>query len=158
MEPSNLSPNDLAKACAQSMWSTDNASKALGMTLDEVRSGYARLSMFVRDDMLNGQGMAHGGLMFTLADSTFAFACNTYNQFTVAQHCSVTFLAPGKPGDTLTATATERQRAGRSGIYDVTITNQHGQAIAEFRGHSRTVKGTHLESDATDANRAEAKS
>jgi len=144
MTVQDLSPDALAKACAESMWSTDNASQGLGMTIEEVRPGFARLSMSVRDDMLNGQGMAHGGLMFTLADSAFAFACNTYNQRTVAQHCAVTFLAPGMAGDTLTATATERQRKNRSGVYDVTITNQSGEAIAEFRGHSRTIKGTHL--------------
>ncbi|MEM1039044.1 MAG: hydroxyphenylacetyl-CoA thioesterase PaaI [Pseudomonadota bacterium] len=140
----DLTPDELAKACADAMWATDNASKALGITIEEIRAGFARLSMVVREDMLNGQGMAHGGLMFTLADSAFAFACNTYNQHTVAQHCAVTFLAPGHLGDTLTATASERQRATRSGIYDVTIHNQSGETIAEFRGHSRTVKGTHL--------------
>ncbi|MEO0547849.1 MAG: hydroxyphenylacetyl-CoA thioesterase PaaI [Pseudomonadota bacterium] len=144
MAISDLTPDELAKACADTMWATDNASKALGMAIEEIGTGFARLSMVVREDMLNGQGMAHGGLMFTLADSAFAFACNTYNQHTVAQHCAVTFLAPGHLGDTLTATAKERQRATRSGIYDVTIHNQSGETIAEFRGHSRTVKGTHL--------------
>ena len=139
-----LSGDDLAKACAAAMWSTDQASQGLGFEIEEVRQGYARLSMTVRCDMLNGQKIAHGGFMFTLADSAFAFACNTYNQFAVAQHCAVTFLAPGFEGDILTAEAVERHRAGRSGIYDVTVTNQKGEVIAEFRGNSRTVKGQHI--------------
>ncbi|MEL6966237.1 MAG: hydroxyphenylacetyl-CoA thioesterase PaaI [Pseudomonadota bacterium] len=138
-----MTEDELAKASAEAMWANDKASKTLGIIIKEVGPGSARLSMTVREDMLNGQGMAHGGLMFTLADSAFAFACNSYNQKTVAQHCAVTFLAPGHEGDVLTAHAVERQRAGRSGIYDVTITNQNGATIAEFRGHSRTVKGLH---------------
>lgn len=134
----------LARACAQSMWSTDNASKGLGMKLEEVRLGYARLVMPIRSNMTNGQKIAHGGFLFTLADSAFAFACNGRNQFTVAQHCAVTFLAPGFEGDIMTAEAQERHFAGRSGIYDVTVTNQNGDTIAEFRGHSRSVKGQHI--------------
>ncbi|MFD0916307.1 hydroxyphenylacetyl-CoA thioesterase PaaI [Pseudahrensia aquimaris] len=134
----------LARACAESMWANDSASKGLGMAIEEVRLGYARLSMPIRADMTNGQKIAHGGFIFTLADSAFAFACNGRNQFTVAQHCAVTFLAPGFEGDVMTATAQERHFAGRSGIYDVTVTNQKSETIAEFRGHSRTVKGQHL--------------
>ena len=93
------------------------------------------------ESMLNSQGTCHGGLIFTLADSAFAFACNAYNKVTVAQHCSVTFLAPAKLGDRLTARAEERSLNGRSGIYDIRVDNQDGKAIAEFRGHSRTIKG-----------------
>jgi len=134
----------LAADCADVMWANDNASKGLGMVREEVRLGYARLSMPVRKDMTNGQKIAHGGFIFTLADSTFAFACNGRNQFTVAQHCTITFLAPGFEGDTLTAIAQERHFAGRSGIYDITVKNQDSKTIAEFRGHSRTVKGQHI--------------
>lgn len=126
------------------MWENDEASRGLGMVKEEVRLGYARLTMKVRADMLNGQKIVHGGFVFTLADSTFAFACNGRNQFTVAQHCAITFLAPGFEGDVLTAVAQERHFAGRSGIYDCTVTNQNGETIAEMRGHSRTVKGQHL--------------
>ena len=126
------------------MWSTDRASQGLGMEIEKVSAGYARLSMAVRPDMANGQNLAHGGFIFTLADSAFAFACNTYNQFAVAQHCDVTFIAPGFVGDKLTAIASERNRSGRSGVYDVTVTNQDGTVIAEFRGNSRTVKGKPL--------------
>ena len=136
--------DDLARRCADSMWSSDNASRGLGMAIEEVRLGYARLTMTIRDDMTNGQKIAHGGFIFLLADSAFAFACNGRNQFTVAQHCAVTFLAPGFEGDVMTAIAEERHFAGRSGIYDVTVANHKGDIIAEFRGHSRTVKGQHL--------------
>jgi acyl-CoA thioesterase len=100
--------------------------------------------MPVRDDMTNGHGICHGGFIFTLADSAFAFACNSYDQRTVAQHCAVTFLRPGTRGDTLTAHAVERSRTGRSGIYDVTVRNGQGQVVAEFRGHSRAISGTLL--------------
>ncbi len=110
------------------------------MQLDAVGSGTATLSMVVKADMLNGQHNCHGGVMFTLADSAFAFACNAYNQFTVAQHCSISFLKPVNEHDVLVATAVERFREGRSGIYDVTIT-RGDDLIAEFRGHSRTVRG-----------------
>ena len=134
----------LAKACADSMWSQDSASQGLGMQIDKVEQGFAQLSMTIREDMLNGQKIAHGGFIFTLADSAFAFACNTYNQFTVAQHCSVSFLLPVFVDDRLTATAVERNRSTRSGIYDVTVLNKKGETVAEFRGHSRTVKGQHV--------------
>ncbi|MTI45876.1 hydroxyphenylacetyl-CoA thioesterase PaaI [Roseibium hamelinense] len=139
-----MSGQELAEACAKAMWSTDHASQALDMTLDYVTPGEARISMTLTKTMANGHGTCHGGYIFTLADSAFAFACNTYNQITVAQHCSVTYLAPGKIGDRLTATAREVARQGRSGIYDIRVTNQNGEHIAEFRGHSRTTKGTHL--------------
>ena len=137
--------NELAKACAKAMWDNDLASQGLGMKIEEIKTGYARLSMTIREDMTNGQKIAHGGFIFTLADSTFAFACNTYNQFAVAQQCAVTFLAPGYEGDRITAVATERNRTKRSGLYDITVQNQKGETIAEFRGHSRTVKGQHVE-------------
>ena len=136
--------DQLAHACSEAMWKNDEASRGLGFTKEEVRLGYARLSMTVRKDMLNGQKIVHGGFVFTLADSAFAFACNGRNQFTVAQHCSITFVAPGFENDHLTAIAKERIFSGRSGIYDCTVTNQNGEIVAEMRGHSRSVKGQHL--------------
>jgi len=139
-----VDPEELAKACAEVMWHDDNASRQLGMVLSGVAPGTASIGMTVDQRMTNGHKTCHGGYIFTLADSAFAFACNTYNQRTVAQHCSVTFLAPAFEGDRLTANAREIQRRGRSGIYDIRVTNQRGETIAEFRGHSRSVKGTLL--------------
>ncbi len=136
-----VTPEELARRCAEAMWRDDRASQAQGMSLDAVGPGTATLSMTVTDTMINGHEICHGGLIFTLADSAFAFACNAYNKVTVAQHCSVTFLAPAKLGDRLTARAEERALNGRSGIYDIRVENQDGKAIAEFRGHSRTIKG-----------------
>lgn len=140
----NLSPQALAEACAKAMWEDDNASRHLGMELLSVAPGEAKISMAVTETMTNGHGTCHGGYIFALADSAFAFACNTYNQRTVAQHCSVTYIAPAFKGNRLTAMAREVSRRGRGGIYDIAITNQEGEQIAEFRGHSRTVKGTLL--------------
>lgn len=133
--------DDVARKCANALWRDDTASRALGMTLLGVRAGHAVMSMAVRDDMVNGHGTCHGGFMFTLADSAFAYACNTYDERCVAHHCSVTFIAPAMHGDILSAEAREVSRTGRSGIYDVTITNAQGERIAEFRGHSRTIGG-----------------
>ncbi len=140
----SLSPQALAEACARSMWDEDNATRYLGMKLLAVAPGEATLSMAVTEAMTNGHGTCHGGYIFALADSAFAFACNSYNQRTVAQHCSVTYIAPAFRGDRLTATAREVSRRGRGGIYDIAVTNQEGEQIAEFRGHSRTVKGALL--------------
>jgi acyl-CoA thioesterase len=139
-----MTPNELAAACAASMWADDNASQALGMTIDRVAPGEAVMSMIVTDAMVNGHGTCHGGYIFTLADSAFAFACNTYNQNTVGQQAAITYIAPAFPGEKLVADAREVSRRGRGGIYDVTVTNPAGETIAIFRGHSRTVKGTHL--------------
>ena len=145
MKPvSEMTPQEIAEASARGMWNDDSASQRLGMSLDYIAPGQATLSMTITDTMSNGHGNAHGGYIFTLADSAFAFACNSYNQMAVAQHCSITYLIPGRIGDRLTATATETSRRGRSGIYDIRITNQDGDHVAEFRGHSRTIKGTHL--------------
>lgn len=124
------------------MWAGDAASRALGMSLDAVTPGRATVSMTVQADMVNGHGTCHGGFIFTLADSAFAFACNSHNARAVAQECSVTFLAPAREGERLVADAVERHRAGRSGLYDVTVSNEAG-AVAEFRGLSRTVRGLH---------------
>jgi acyl-CoA thioesterase len=141
---SGNAPHDIARACAEAMWVEDQASQGLGMVVERVSPGEAVISMVIRADMTNGHGICHGGFIFTLADSAFAFACNTYNQRTVAQHCAVTFLQPGRRGDTLTAHAVERNRSGRSGIYDVTVRDGKGETVAEFRGHSRTTAGTLL--------------
>jgi acyl-CoA thioesterase len=137
-----MTPAEVAKKSAEVMWAEDKASAGLGMVVEEVKPGEARLSMTIRADMVNGHGIAHGGFIFLLADSAFAFACNAYNQRTVAQHCAITFLAPGKEGMRLIAVARERQRAERSGIYDITVSEDGGAVIAEFRGHSRTLPGT----------------
>lgn len=134
----------LARACADAMWAEDRASRGLGMALLEVGRGRAVVAMQITDVMVNGHGLCHGGFIFTLADSAFAFACNTYDQRTVAQHCAVTFLRAGKLGERLVATAVERSRSGRSGIYDVTVAREDGTVIAEFRGNSRTIDGTLL--------------
>jgi acyl-CoA thioesterase len=136
-----MDAEQLAKACAEAMWAEDEASRGLGMELVAVGPGRAELAMTVTDRMVNGHKICHGGFIFTLADSTFAFACNTYNQRTVAQHCAVTFITAGKLGDRLTARGVEVHRRGRSGIYDMTVTRQDGTVIAEFRGHSRTIEG-----------------
>jgi acyl-CoA thioesterase len=134
-------PHAIATACAETMWADDRASKALGMKIEKIAPGEAKLSMTVRADMTNGHDICHGGFIFTLADSTFAFACNTYDQRTVAQQCAVTFIAPVRQGETLTAHAVERHRAGRGGIYDVTVRDSQNNVVAEFRGHSRTIAG-----------------
>ncbi|PVH28956.1 hydroxyphenylacetyl-CoA thioesterase PaaI [Pararhodobacter oceanensis] len=139
-----MTPQELANASSQAMWDGDSASQHLGMSLSDVAPGRAVMTMQVRPEMTNGHKTCHGGYIFTLADSAFAFACNTYNQRTVAQMASVSFLAPAFAGDILTASAREQWRKGRGGIYDVRVANQNGEIIAEFRGHSRTVKGTHL--------------
>lgn len=145
MKPaSKMTPQELAEASAKAMWNDDSASQQLGMTLDHIAPGEATLSMTILETMSNGHRNCHGGYIFALADSAFAFACNSYNQLAVAQHCSITYLIPGRIGDRLTATAKEVSRHGRSGIYDIRITNQSGEHVAEFRGHSRLVKGTHL--------------
>jgi acyl-CoA thioesterase len=129
----------LARRCAEKMWATDRASQALGMEPIEVGAGRACVTMTVTETMANGHGSCHGGYLFTLADSAFAFACNSYGQTVVASQCSITFVRPGQVGDRLTATAIERTRFGRSGIYDVTVTRADGAVVAEFRGHSRVI-------------------
>jgi acyl-CoA thioesterase len=137
-----MSAARLARAAADAMWAQDRASRALGMAIAQIGPGSATLTMTVTEAMVNGHGLCHGGYIFTLADSAFAFACNSHNQRAVAQNCTITYVAPGRLGDSLTATCREVSRTGRSGIYDVTVTRQDGEAIAEFRGLSRTVKGT----------------
>jgi acyl-CoA thioesterase len=138
-----LSPDDLARACADAMWQEDDASKGLGMEIVEIKPGQATMAMTVEPHMVNGQRIAHGGFIFLLADSTFAFACNSHNERAVAAQCNISFIKPGKLGDRLVATAREISRTGRSGIYDVRITVDD-VVIAEFRGHSRVIGGNWL--------------
>jgi acyl-CoA thioesterase len=131
----------LAMATGAAMYERDRASQSLGMRLTEIRPGYARMTMAVRDDMLNGHQTCHGGFIFALADSAFAFACNSHNQVTVGAGCTIDYLAPGRPGDVLTADAQEQALAGKSGIYDVRVHNQDGKLIAVFRGKSHRIGG-----------------
>jgi len=129
----------LAARCAEAMYGNDAASQALGITIDAVGPGTAQARMTVETNMVNGHGICHGGYVFTLADTAFAFACNTYDDVTVAAGADVTFLSPVAAGTTLTATATERARRGRSGLYDVTVATEAGEVVAEFRGRSRSL-------------------
>jgi acyl-CoA thioesterase len=135
--------DELAASVAAAMWAEDTASAGLGMRLLRVGAGTAVLEMPIREDMVNGHGMAHGGFVFSLADSAFAFACNSRNQVTVAQGCDIVFIAPARRGDLLVAEACERASYGRNGIYDVTV-RRGDDLIAEFRGRSRTLTGTIL--------------
>ncbi|MFF5229478.1 hydroxyphenylacetyl-CoA thioesterase PaaI [Dactylosporangium sp. NPDC000521] len=134
-----MDPEEVARRCARTVWDSDPASRGLGMRLGDVSPGRATIAMRVRDDMANGHGICHGGLIASLADSAFAIACNTYDEVTVAAGFDVTFVAPAKPGDDLTAVAEERVRQGRSGLYDVTVRTADGSVIAEFRGRSRAL-------------------
>lgn len=135
------SPEEAAAAAGAAMYARDAASQALGMALEEVREGYARLRMTVRADMLNGHGTCHGGLVFALADSAFAFACNSRGVTTVAAGCSIEFLAPAREGDELVAVAEERFLEGRHGVYDVGVRRADGSLVAAFRGRSAATRG-----------------
>lgn len=140
-----MTPEDRAQRSAAAMWAKDRASQWLGMRLDSIGPGRAVTSFAVEDHHLNGHDICHGGYIFTLADSAFAFACNSYNRLVVAQHNTISYLSPGRPGERLTAAATETARSGRSGIYDVTVTGEDGRIVALFRGASRQIEGTHFE-------------
>ena len=148
-EAHDLDPQAIAEGAARAMWANDRASKGLGMRIDTVAPGAATLSMPVRNDMLNGHDICHGGFIFALADSAFAFACNSYNFVTVASGCSIDFLAPAREGDVLTANARERSASGRTGVYDIDVTNQRGERIALFRGKSYRIKGSVMPSAST---------
>jgi acyl-CoA thioesterase len=138
---SRRSPQEVAEAVRDGMVAADRATQALGMQILAVGPGSATASMSVREDMLNGHDICHGGLIATLADSTFAFACNSYNELTVASSFAVDFVAPARLGDLLTARCVEVSKAGRTGVYDVEVSNQRGERVAVFRGRSYTVKG-----------------
>ncbi len=142
-----MTPQERAERSAAAMWTGDHASQAAGMKLLEIAPGRAVLTMPVRDDFLNGHQICHGGYIFTLADSAFAFACNSYNKSVVAQENSITFLSPGRKGELLTATAQEVSLAGRSGVYDVVVTGEDGRKVALFRGLSRQIKGQHFKEE-----------
>ena len=135
------SPQRLAEQVRDSLLADDHATKMLGMHIAEVAPGRAVITMTVRQDMLNGHAICHGGLIATLADSSFAFACNAYNELTVASGFAIDLLAPGRLGDVLTATCTELSKSGRTGVYDTEVRNQRGERIAVFRGRSYTVRG-----------------
>ncbi len=134
-----------AEACAEAMRATDAASRELGLELDEVRPGYARTRLRITASMVNGHDLCHGGYLFLLADTAFAYACNTYDEVTVAAACDVVFVSSARSGDELVAEASERLRYGRSGLYDVTVTRVgDGAVVAEFRGRSRVTGGAIL--------------
>jgi acyl-CoA thioesterase len=136
---------DLAKAVGESMFASDVASReTMCMQLLDCKPGYARMSMEVKALHLNGHKICHGGFIFTLADSTFAFACNSHNKVAVAAGCSIEFLKPGQLGDVLTCEGMEQTLSGRHGIYDMKVSNQNGEVIAMFRGKSAQIQGTVL--------------
>lgn len=140
-----MTPQDRAERSAATMWAKDVAAQAAGMVLTRIAPGQATMTMPVRDDMLNGHAICHGGYIFTLADTAFAYACNSHNTLVVAQENTITYLSPGQKAELLTATATEVSLSGRSGVYDVVVTGQDGRKVALFRGLSRQIKGQHFE-------------
>jgi acyl-CoA thioesterase len=139
-----MTPQQVAEATRDAMWQDDRASQALGMQVLAVGPGTAMVTMTVREDMLNGHDICHGGLVTMLADSAFAYACNAYNEVTVASGFDVNLIAAAHRGDVLTAVVAEVAKAGRTGVYDVTVSNQRGESLAAFRGRSYTMKGKPL--------------
>ena len=137
-------PDSLARACANALNARDAAAQAFEMTIERVAAGTARLSMTVRADMTNGMGICHGGVMFTLCDTAFAYACNGYDRPTVAASATIEFLAPARVGDRLIAEAVEQSRAGRTGVYDIHLLTEDGTQVALFRGRSHELRGTIL--------------
>jgi acyl-CoA thioesterase len=131
----------LAEATRDAMYSRDRAAQALGIQIQAIRPGFAVLSMKVRGEMVNGHHICHGGMIFTLADTAFAYACNSHNKNTVASACNIDFLAPGREGTVLTAEAQEQSLSGRTGVYDVTVRDDSGRVIALFRGKSYRISG-----------------
>ena len=140
-DPAHVTAQVLAERTVRAMYDRDAASQGLGIEIVEVRPGFVRATMLVRPDMVNGHDIGHGGFIFALADSAFAFACNSYNAITVAAGATIDFLAPARKGDRLTATASELWRSKRTGLYEITVTNQQGTVIALFRGRSHQLKG-----------------
>jgi acyl-CoA thioesterase len=140
----DLTGDALARACAEAMLSRDRASQALGIALEDARPGYARTSMTIGEEMVNGHAIAHGGVTFTLADSTFAFACNSRDEPNVALQASISYVAAAKLGDRLVAEAQERSSKGRTGVYDITVSRGDGELVALFRGVCYRIKGTVL--------------
>lgn len=136
-----LTPEQVARRCAEIMWPDDHAARGLGMRIADVGPGTATLTMAVRSEMVNGHGICHGGFIFAVADSTFAYACNSFNHRTVAAGVDINFLAPAHLGDILTARGHSRQQGSRSGVYDIEVTNQAGMLVAVFRGRAARIKG-----------------
>jgi acyl-CoA thioesterase len=139
-----MNAQHIAEAARDAMWAGDHATQGLGMQVQAIGPGSATIAMTVRQDMVNGHALCHGGFIATLADSAFAFACNAYNEVTVASGFDINFLAAAHLGDVLTATATEVSKAGRTGVYDVQVGNQRGDVVAVFRGRSHSMKGKAL--------------
>jgi acyl-CoA thioesterase len=137
--------NDLARRVADTMLSKEGTGPSWGLVIEDAREGYARVRMLLRADMANGHGIVHGGMIFSLADSAFAYACNSRNATTVAAHASISFLSPAKVGQTLIAEAVERSRSGRSGVYAVSVKADDGRTVAEFQGLSREIGGAIVE-------------
>lgn len=148
-----MTPQERASRAAEAMWASDAASAWVGLKLDAIGPGTARMSVTVAPNHLNGHGICHGGIIFTLADSAFAFACNSHNRVAVAQHNSISFLSPGRAGEVLTAEATEISLTGRSGLTDVKVTGGDGRTVALFRGASRQIGGTHFPEDTPEEGR-----
>jgi acyl-CoA thioesterase len=146
-----MDSQQLAQACADAMWMEDEASRGMGMAIESIAPGEAELSMVVREDMVNGHAICHGGFIFTLADSAFAFACNSENHNTVAAGARIEFLAPGKLGDKLTAKARQMSQGGRTGVYDVVVHNQDGRQLALFRGNSHRIGGALVDTTTGEA-------
>lgn len=144
---SEITPQQLAERVRDGMYANDRATQAMGMLVAEIGPGSATVTMTVREDMLNGHAICHGGFIATLADSAFAFACNAYNELTVASGFSIDLMAPARLGDVLRARCTEVNKAGRTGVYDVEVTNQRGERLAVFRGRSYTLKGKPVVTD-----------
>jgi len=140
-----MTPQERAEKSAAAMWAEDVASKWLGLSLDHVEAGAAVMSLEVKPQHLNGHGICHGGIIYALADSAFAFACNSYNQRMVAQQNSITYLSQATLGERLTAKVREVSLTGRSGLYDVTVAASDGRVVAEFRGGARQINGQHFE-------------
>ena len=147
MRETSSEPDELARRIADHLRAREGTGAAWAIEIEEAREGYARIAMVVRADMLNGHAIAHGGMIFALADTAFAYACNSRNAETVAQSATVVFLAPGRAGDRLVAEAQEVRLAGRSGVYAVTVRNGKGEIIATFQGLSRAIGGTVLAKD-----------
>jgi acyl-CoA thioesterase len=139
------SAHSIAKQVGQQMYANDKATQHLGIELVSIAPGQSAMRMTIKDFMVNGHGICHGGYLFLLADSAFAFACNSHGQFAVAAGANIDFLAPGKLGDVLTAVGKQITQGKRSGLYDMTVTNQDGVVLAIFRGRSATIKGSFIQ-------------
>ena len=143
-DPANMTEQEIARACADIMYENDQASQFLGINLVDIAPGQATMSMEIKPYMLNGHENCHGGFIFSLADSCFAFACNSRNNICVGQSVSIDYLSPGKLGEVLTASAVELKHGGRTGLYEITVNAPNGSAVAHFRGRSYRLQGQHI--------------